>query len=88
MARSYLSNNPGPRDWAANLLTHPEFIYHIKQSVKKDSKARATAIRDPEIRLQVFTAFLAKERRIGQLEARTQRSYLFRIALLDEAVTG
>ncbi len=84
----YLSNTPGPRDWAANLLAHPEFTYHVKQSVKKDFNARATAIRDSELRRQVFTAFLTKERQLGQLEARTQRSHLFRVDLLDEAVTG
>ena len=84
----YLSNNPGPRDWAANLLAHPEFTYHVKQSVKKDFKSRATAIRDPELRRQVFTAFLTKEHRLGQLEARMQRSHLFRADLLDQAVTG
>lgn len=81
----YLSNALGPRDWAANLLAHPEFTYHVKQSVKKDFKARATAVRDPELRRQVFTSFLSKEHRLGQLEARIQRSHLFRVDLLDKA---
>ena len=30
---------PRPRDWYANLLTHPEFTFHLKQSVRIDLPA-------------------------------------------------
>ena len=37
---------PGRRDWYANLLAHPEFTFHLKQSTKADLPARATPILD------------------------------------------
>ena len=43
----YLSNNPGTRDWAANLFANPEFTYHLKESVQRDLHARASIVRDP-----------------------------------------
>src|SRR5262245_50164757 len=27
----YLTGTPGRRDWYANLLTHPRFIFHVKE---------------------------------------------------------
>jgi hypothetical protein len=42
----YLTGAPGRRDWYANLLVHPEFTFHLKQSVKADLPARATPILD------------------------------------------
>lgn len=82
----YLSNNPGPRDWAANLLKRPELIYHLKQSVKQDFKGRVITIRDPKTRRQVFTSFLSREHRLGQLEARMEHSHLFRVELTNESL--
>lgn len=79
----YLSNNPGTRDWAANLLTNPEFTYHLKQSVKAPLKAQATPIKDEATRRSIFTTLLSKEARMEQLEARMERSHLFKIDLLD-----
>ena len=79
----YLSNNPGTRDWAANLLTNPEFTYHLKQSVQQALKAQAKPIRDETVRRGVFTTLLAKEGRMEQLEARMDRSHLFKIDLLN-----
>ena len=79
----YLSNNPGTRDWAANLNALPEFTYHLKQSVKVDLKARATPIHDDATRRQIFTTLLSRENRMEQLEARMTNSHLFKIDLLD-----
>ena len=42
----YITGAWGPRDWYANLLAHPEFTFHLKQSVKADLPARATPILD------------------------------------------
>jgi deazaflavin-dependent oxidoreductase (nitroreductase family) len=42
----YITGTPGHRDWYANLLAHPEFTFHLKQSVTADLPARATPIRD------------------------------------------
>lgn len=79
----YLSNNPGTRDWAANLNARPEFTYHLKQSIKADLQARATPIHDDVIRRQVFTTLLSRENRMDQIEARMTNSHLFKIDLLD-----
>ena len=79
----YLSNNPGTRDWAANLLTNPEFTYHLKQSVQQALKAQATPIRDETVRRDIFTTLLTKEDRMEQLEARMERSHLFKVEFLD-----
>ena len=46
----YLTGSPGRRDWYANLLAHPEFTFHLKQSVKADLPARATPILDRDRR--------------------------------------
>src|SRR4030095_12120250 len=42
----YITGSPGRRDWYANLLAHPEFTFHLKQSIKADLPARATPILD------------------------------------------
>ena len=79
----YLSNNPGTRDWAANLLATPECTYHLKQSVQQALKAQATPILDETVRRNIFTTLLTTENRMEQLEARMARSHLFKIDLLD-----
>ena len=79
----YLSNNPGTRDWAANLLANPEFMYHLKQSVQRALKAQATPIKDETVRRDIFTTLLTKEARMEQLEDRMERSHLFKIDLLE-----
>ena len=40
----YISGMPGKRDWYANLVAHPEFSFHLKQSIDADIPARATPI--------------------------------------------
>jgi hypothetical protein len=42
----YITGSPGRRDWYANVLAHPEFTFHLKQSVKADLPAKATPILD------------------------------------------
>lgn len=37
----YITGRPGRRDWYANLLAHPDFMFHLKESVKADIPARA-----------------------------------------------
>ena len=81
----YLSNQPdAKRDWAANLMVNPEFTYHLKQSVKIALRAKATPIHTEATRRGVYTTVLKREGRLGQVEARVQRSNLFKIDLLDE----
>lgn len=79
----YLSNNPGTRDWAANLLANPEFTYHLKESAQVDLRVRATPVRDPGEKRALLAAILEKEDALGQLDARVAGSWLFRVDVLD-----
>ena len=81
--QAYLSNSPGKRDWAANLFAHPEFTYHLKQSVQRDIRARAAVVRDADEKRDRLRSILEKEGALDQLEARMAESHLFRIELLD-----
>jgi hypothetical protein len=42
----YLTGTLGRCDGYANLVAHPEFTFHVKQTVTADLPARATPIRD------------------------------------------
>jgi hypothetical protein len=55
---TYLTGSPGRRDWYANLLAHPTFRFHLKQSVAADLLARAAPITDPAERRSIFAAIL------------------------------
>ncbi len=79
----YLSNNPGARDWAANLFANPEFTYHLKESAQRDLRARATPVRDIDEKRALLTRILEKEDALEQVEARVAGSHLFRIEVLD-----
>src|SRR5207244_532462 len=56
----YITGTPGRRDWYANLLAHPEFTFHLKQSVRADLPARATAILDKARRREIIAAIHQK----------------------------
>lgn len=58
----YLSGIPAPktRDWLANLAAHPEFTFHLKNSVVADLPATATVITDPAERRRVLAVFAAE----------------------------
>lgn len=52
--RQYLSTTPAKRDWYANLLVNPRFMFHLKNGVRADLPATATPITDPAVRLPIF----------------------------------
>src|SRR5687767_8612211 len=54
----YLTGSPGRRDWYANLLSNPEFTFHLKHSVVADLPARATPITDPDERKTILSRIL------------------------------
>lgn len=81
--QAYLSNSPGKRDWAANLFANPEFTYHLKQSIQRDLRARASVVRDADEKRDLLTRLLEKEGALDQLEGRMTGSHLFRVELLD-----
>lgn len=53
--RIYITGTPGPRDWYANLLENPAFIFHLKESVQADLPARARFVLDPVERRTLFS---------------------------------
>jgi len=55
----YLTGTPGKRDWYANMLAHPSFTFHLKQSVRADLPARARAVTEPDERRAVLARILS-----------------------------
>jgi len=55
----YLTGTPGKRDWYANMLPHPSFTFHLKQSVRADLPARARAVTEPDERRAVLARILS-----------------------------
>lgn len=56
--RIFISGLPGKRDWYANLVAHPDFIFHLKRSVKADLPARAEPITDDAQRRLIMRRIL------------------------------
>ncbi|MCU1526817.1 MAG: hypothetical protein JWP75_580 [Frondihabitans sp.] len=57
--RYYITGTPGrPRSWYANLVAHPDFTFHLKQSATADLPAAARPITTPEERETVFAGLL------------------------------
>lgn len=59
--RIYLTGAPGPaRSWYRNLVAHPAFTFHLKQSTRADLDATAHPIVDRESRKEILRELLAK----------------------------
>jgi hypothetical protein len=79
----YLTTTPARRDWYANLVQHPEFIFHLKNSVRADLPAIAQPVRDPEHRRTVFEAIIA------DLNQPRHRAYISQpVETIDEWMAG
>ncbi len=50
----YITGTPGKRDWYANLVAEPRFIFHLKESTKAKLPALATVVEDQDERRHVF----------------------------------
>jgi len=56
----YITGTPGrPRSWYANLVAHPSFTFHLKQSATADLPATALPVTDPAEREKVLAGILA-----------------------------
>lgn len=51
----FISGTPGPKSWYANLLTNPEFVFHLKHRVRADLAATARPIIATDERRAVFS---------------------------------
>ena len=76
---TYLSGLPGTRDWYANMVAHPAFTFHLKQSAQADLDASAVPITDPTERRRILTPIVARWDRLTELEAFVARSPLVRV---------
>ncbi len=56
----YITGTPGrARDWYANLVAHPGFTFHLKESATADLPATARPVTDPAERRKVLAVLLA-----------------------------
>ncbi len=81
--RVYISGTPGRRDWYANLLAHPEFVFHLKGSTKADLRARATPITDPVQRREIMARIVRNTEWANDLDKWVQGSPLVDVSFPD-----
>jgi deazaflavin-dependent oxidoreductase (nitroreductase family) len=81
----YITGLPGKRDWYANMVAHPQFIFHLKQSVQADIAATATPVTDEATRRAVLARVMANWSRQNELEAFVQSSPLVEVRFDGEA---
>ena len=74
--RLYITGTPGRRDWYANLLAHPEFTFHLKESIRVDLPAKATPVLDQARRRAIITAIHQKRGVYHDVEAWVEHSPL------------
>jgi deazaflavin-dependent oxidoreductase (nitroreductase family) len=79
----YLSGRPGRRSWYANLLSHPDFTFHLKGTVRADLPARARPVTDPGKRRAVLTTILADMQMSRELEAWVSGSPLMEVEFVQ-----
>jgi deazaflavin-dependent oxidoreductase (nitroreductase family) len=80
--RIYISGRPGRRGWYANVVAHPDFEFHLKESAQADIPARAHPITDPAERRRVLSGVLAGIGRESALEDWVEHSPLIEVELL------
>ena len=78
----YISGRPGRRGWYANVVAHPDFVFHLKETAQADIPARARPITDPAERRRVLPELLAGIGREAGLEDWVDRSPLIEVELL------
>jgi deazaflavin-dependent oxidoreductase (nitroreductase family) len=81
----FLTGLPRPCSWYANLCAHPEFTFHLKESVQADLAARATPVLEPAQRREILARIQRKLGRTGEdLAARVASSPLVKIDLVPQ----
>ena len=81
----YITGTPGRRDWYANMAAHPDFTFHLKESVQADLPARARPITDPEEKRATLVPILARLGRQDDIERWVEDSPLVEVTLLEDA---
>ncbi len=83
-ASVYITGSPRRRDWYANMLAHPEFTFHLKQSLKADLPARATPILDMARRCAIIANIHQKLGGSRDLDSWVEGSPLVAVEFLVE----
>jgi F420H(2)-dependent quinone reductase len=79
----YLTTQPASRSWYANLLQHPQFTFHLKNSVRADLPATAEPVLDREGRHRVFEAI------VSDLNQPRHRAYISQpVQPIEEWIAG
>ena len=78
----YISGMPGRRDWYANLLANPEFVFHLKRQVEADLPARARPIQEESERRKLLTEITRSWGRERQLNRFVKSSPLVEVTFL------
>jgi hypothetical protein len=73
---------PRRRDWSANLLAHPAFTFHLKQSLHADLPARATPMLEQARRRAIIAAIHQQRGVYHDVEAWVESSPLVAVELL------
>lgn len=81
--RYYITGTPGARSWYANLVAHPDFTFHLKESTQADLAAVATPVEGAE-KTRVLRAIEASVGS-GRLRLDDERSPLVEVALTGAA---
>ena len=80
--RLFITGTPRGRDWYANLVAHPEFTFHLKQSVRADLPAVAKPIVDAPQRREIISKILEDIGGSHDLEAWVAGSPLVEVELV------
>ncbi len=81
----YITGSPGRRSWYANMLARPEFIFHLKESVRADLPARARPILAGPERQTVLAQIVRSVGRDSDLEVWLTDSPLVEVEFLEQA---
>ena len=81
--RYYITGMPGRRSWYANMLTNPDFTFHLKGSAQADLPARARPILAEAERRETLTGLLQNMERMDALDEWLTQSPLVEIEFLS-----
>ena len=79
----YITGTPGRRSWYANLVAHPAFTFHLKESATADLPATARPVTDPAEREQVLTPILVSLSESASAASREPAAWLDRSPLVE-----
>ena len=80
--RLFITGLPGPRDWYANLVANPDFIFHLKESVQADLPAKARPVTDEAERRTIIAGIHQKLGGERDLDAWVRDSPLVEVELV------